>query len=80
MKRTSNILKKGRPLFVVLIVAAHPGHWPFERIFITPLGNQIEVIIGGIQDVDAARVSRIRVIDVSFFILVKDANPRPMWL
>src|SRR5207248_1238421 len=45
----------------VLVVAAHPGLRP--PFLVAALGNEVEVVVGGVQQIDAACVRRVRVED-----------------
>src|SRR5581483_1934677 len=49
---------------LVLVVVLHPALRVF-RIFITPLGNQIEELIGGVHHVDPPRVAGVGVENIA---------------
>jgi len=58
---------------LVLVVAAEPVH-AFPPL-VPPLGHQIEVVVGRVEQVDAARVGRVGMEHPSRRILVEDAHP-----
>src|SRR5262245_29688483 len=62
------------PGLAVLVVAAQPGHRTVA--FVPPLGHQIEILIGRIERVEAARIAGVGAIDRAVRILVEDAEPR----
>src|SRR5262249_20649003 len=63
---------QSRPL--ILIVPADPGHREIEAVLIAALGHKVEVLIGGVEQVDASAVARIGVEHLAAFVLVKHAD------
>src|SRR5467141_3754763 len=57
----------------VSVVEAHPGLREFQSVLVPPLGNQVEVMVGGVQYVDSPGVTRIGVEDCAAFVLVEHA-------
>src|SRR5258708_830126 len=49
-----------------------PGEAPAP--FVAPLGHQVEIVVGGVDEVDAPRVGRVGVEDVAAGILEEDAQ------
>src|ERR1700688_3923408 len=46
---------------IVFIVAAHPELRKLMASLVTPLGRQVDVVVGAVEHVDAARIGRVRV-------------------
>src|SRR6516164_2284557 len=59
----------------VAIAVAHPGHFVRPGL-VASLGHEIEVMIGGVHHVEAARVARIGVKHGAGRILVEHADAR----
>src|SRR6267142_2735836 len=57
----------------VFVLVAHPI-LRSARFFITAFGGQVEEIVGGIHQVNAARVGRVGVIDVAVLVAEKRAD------
>src|SRR5215831_11860099 len=49
----------------IAIVVPHPGLRELERLFVTAPGREVEDVVGGVQEVDAPGVGRVRVEDVA---------------
>src|SRR5262249_37958354 len=58
----------------ILIVSADPFHREFEPVLIAALWSEIEVVVGAIEHIHAARVARISVEHLTTVILVEDAD------
>src|SRR5262249_32174342 len=58
----------------IAIVMAHPGLRELERILVAAPGREVEDVVGGVQEVDAAGVGRVRVEDVAPRVLVEGAD------
>src|SRR5467141_3041072 len=58
---------------LVSVVEAHPGLREFQSVLVPPLGNQVEIVVGSIEDVDSPRVARIGVEDGAAFVLAEHA-------
>src|SRR5438477_6076575 len=63
---------RSRSAFVAIVVP-HPVLWRF-RVLISPFGNQVEVVIGGVHHVDSARVGGVGVKNGAAFVLVEHAG------
>src|SRR5438132_5577688 len=53
---------------------AHPRHREGQGVFVTALRRQVEVIVRAHEQVESARVTRIRVEDLAVPVLVEDAD------
>src|SRR5207247_11438148 len=51
-----------------------PGLREFQVVLVPPLGNQVEVVVGGVQHVDSPRVARVRVENGAARVLVEPAH------
>lgn len=56
----------------VLVMEAHPVH---RALLVSSLGGEVEEIVGGAKEVDAAGVARVRMVDRLIGGLVEDADP-----
>src|SRR5262245_55194744 len=64
----------GNEVHSILIVSADPFHREFEPVLIAALWSEIEVVVGAIEHIHAARVARISVEHLTAVILVEDAD------
>src|SRR5262245_19232683 len=62
------------PIHSILIVSADPFHREFEPVLIAALWSEIEIVVGTIEHIDAARVARVSVEHLTAVILVEDAD------
>jgi len=51
--------------------AAAPNPCELELLLVAPLRNDIEVVIGAVEHVEAARIGRVGVIEAAVLVLVK---------
>src|ERR1700741_2814396 len=58
----------------VLIVPADPLHREIEAVLVAALGHEVEVLVGAVHHVDAARVAGIGVEHLAVLILGEDAD------
>src|SRR5262249_55339593 len=59
----------------VLVAAVDPSRL-LPLGLIAAFGNQVHVVVGDVEHVQAARVGRIGVINLAVLVLVEDADPR----
>jgi predicted RNA-binding protein with PUA-like domain len=64
---------------VVLVVVANPGHGKCQPGFVAPLRRMVEEVIRADKHIQPARVTRIRVEDVSIRVLEEHAETRPLF-
>src|SRR5882672_185218 len=60
----------------VLIAPLHPRHRVRELVLVAALGCDVEPVVGGVQDVDAAPVRRVGVEDRAAGVAVERAGAR----
>src|SRR5260370_20359872 len=58
----------------VSVVIPDPGLRVFQILLIPSLGNQVEVLVGGIHHIDAPRVARVGVKNRAALVFVEDAD------
>src|SRR5215471_9780225 len=63
-----------KDIYSILIVSADPFHREFEAVLVTALWSEIEIVVGAIEHIHAARVARISVEHLTTVILVEDAD------
>src|SRR5262245_14106240 len=61
-------------IYSILIVSADPFHREFEAVLVTALWSEIEIVVGAIEHIHAARVARIGMEHLTTVILVEDAD------
>src|SRR5260221_1445753 len=59
---------------LVSVVIPDPGLRIFQTLLIPSLGNQVEVLVGGIHHIDAPRVARVGVKNRAALVLIEDAD------
>src|SRR5258707_8169990 len=59
---------------LVSVVIPDPGLRIFQTLLIPSLGNQVEVLVGGIHHIDAPRVARVGVKNRAALVFVEDAD------
>src|SRR5438034_1864677 len=62
-----------RPSLLVFVVPAHPEL--ASAVLVASLWDEVEVVVGRVQQVDPARVRRVRVEDVPALVPEEDAHP-----
>ncbi len=56
------------------IMVPDPRLRPFQAVLVSPLGSQVEEVVGGVQEVDPPRVARVGVKDGAPAVLVERAH------
>src|SRR5262249_37666471 len=62
------------PSVRIAIVVPHPGLRELECLFVAAPGREVEDVVGGVQEVDAPGVGRVRVEDVAPRVPVEGAD------
>src|SRR5215510_7121307 len=67
-----------KEIYSILIVSVDPLHREFEAVLVTALWSEIEIVVGAIEHIQAARVARISVEHLTTVTLVEDADSNPL--
>src|SRR5207237_6653426 len=79
MNSSADVTRNGRSpidtsLLSVTVVMADPRLRKLQAILVATFRNNVEVVIGGVENIDPARPRRVRVKDAAVLVFVEDAD------